>query len=211
MREVVFSPRCFYHSVWQKNPLRKQHPLSKYLSCMCLKWFAGERSQHRLLSTSISHLFCALYYFLLHISCIIYPFSSYCHAFVSNYEKSPHVIFSAALMIIKLSRPVCVSLRLKCTELSWRVATSKAEENRIKQRGEWSRKEKRCFISGAAEAWGAEVNVDFYTWRENGEQLWLSDVLTASRDTWITHTVHTMSAVMRVHTRLYCAAAGSCF
>lgn len=66
-------------------------------------------------------------------------------------------------MIIKLSRPPHVTLRLKCTELSWRVEPSKAEASRMKQTGEQSRKEKRCFISGAAEARGAEVNVDFYT------------------------------------------------
>lgn len=33
----------------------------------------------------------------------------------------------------------------------------------MKQEGEWSGEKKKCFISGAAEARGAEVNVDFYT------------------------------------------------
>lgn len=112
------------------------------------------------------------------------------------------VIFSAALMIIKLSCPPCVSLSLKCAELSRRAELSKAEGSRMKQGGEWSRKERRCFISGAAEARGAEVNVDFYTWRESGEQLWLSVVLTACRDTWVTHTVDTMSVVMCIYTQM---------
>lgn len=70
------------------------------------------------------------------------------------------VIFSAALMIIKLLWPLRSSLHLNCTELSW----SKAQQSsRVRQRGEWNRKKKRCFISGTAEAQGTEVNVDFYT------------------------------------------------
>lgn len=53
---------------------------------------------------------------------------------------------------------VCQSLsEVFCSELESRA--QKAEESRIKQREE----KKRCFISGAAEAQGAEVNVDFYT------------------------------------------------
>lgn len=52
---------------------------------------------------------------------------------------------------------------LKFPELSRRAHPGNTEESRTWQSGEWSMKEKkRCFISGAAEAWGSEVNVDFF-------------------------------------------------
>ncbi len=77
--------------------------------------------------------------------------------------KCLFVIFSAALVIIKLSRWPCVDLHLKGTELSWGVGMKKSrgEQNEAKRRMEQKRGD--ASLAGAAEAGGAEVNVDFYT------------------------------------------------
>lgn len=150
----------------KKNPLCKHSALSKYLQISQLRVLRSG-SQEIDVNTGCCHQ-------------AFHTCSPLCLTFYNTYRASSTlltatvmlscsttkcllVIFSAALMIIKLSRPPHVTLRLKCTELSWRVEPSKAEASRMKQTGEQSRKEKRCFISGAAEARGAEVNVDFYT------------------------------------------------
>lgn len=56
-------------------------------------------------------------------------------------------------MIIKSSCLLCVSLFL----MSAALRGSEVQQSN----GEQNEEEKRCFISGAAEARGAEVNVDF--------------------------------------------------
>lgn len=60
---------------------------------------------------------------------------------------------------------------------AWRHAYKTESLQNVAKRGEKSRKEETCFICGTVQARGAEVNAEFCTWGDSGEQLWLSDVL----------------------------------
>lgn len=85
---------------------------------------------------------------------------------------------------------VCRAL-LKFPELSRRAQPSNTEESRAWQSGEWSMKEKkRCFISGAAEAWGSEVNVDFLHMRREWRAAWVIWCMNHLTRDYNTHAAH---------------------